>query len=149
MKRTKKIGLILSLLLLAAWFVPAGLWRLSRQRQTLASALATTAGERENTLTKDYFAKKVPAEIATLAAAIDRREEDIAALSKALACASANERESLSSALITLEDEELALLSRAAPVLEKQAEKAYRNHNVALFKMVQALQSRSFLFERN
>ncbi len=114
----------------------------------ITSSLQASAPTRETALKKAYLDQKIPEPLATLAASVERMEEDITTLTNALEAANPAEQALLTTIIATYDDALRMKLADARPLLEKYAEKAARTHNANLFKLVTILQSCSFLFER-
>lgn len=146
--RAKHILIAATALLISASAVTAARWYLRPTPHPLVAQLTSTQKEREASFKKGYRAKNIPDPIATLTSRIDCIEEDIAALSAALKQAPPESQAALQSALTQRDAEVHTILKNAGPLLEKYEEKAIRAKAFDLLKIINVLQSRSFLFER-
>ena len=118
------------------------------KQHPLIASLEESKKSREASFAQSYKEKKMPDAIATLTGSIDRIEEDIAALSAAIKENPQKDLSEVQQALQQRDEEVHQLLKDAAPVLDKYAEKAMRTKDFDLLKLIDVLQSRSFLFER-
>jgi hypothetical protein len=115
----------------------------------IIAELRLSAASREQTYAKKYLDQKIPTPLATLAATVERHEHDRVIIQEELGQVTEEaEQKELNQALISADEELIALLNNNRPMLDKYAEKAVRNHNANLFKIVTILRSCSFLFER-
>ena len=108
-----------------------------------------SAVARENAFKKEYLNQRIPVVIAELAAYVERHEDDIKTLTIELSQASPEEQILIQQAINDRDLNVMSALKIAAPILAKYHEKAVRNKNTNLFKIVTILQSCSFLFERS
>jgi len=113
--------------------------------------LNATAADRERELTAIYVSHRIPEPLAALTAHIDRIENDIVELSNALTkepSLSQTEEKAVRSAILEKENASRTALDTNRLFLDKYAEKARRNKDPEISRLVQVLKSRSFLFER-
>jgi len=111
--------------------------------------LEKSAGQREEEFTRAYKAQGIPASLAIIAGTIDRIEEDIKMLTKESAGASGAEVKTFKKSIAEREDESRALLKSNNATLEEYTEKSMRKKDAPLFKFVNILRTRAFLFERS
>lgn len=152
MKKKTKTGTRL-LLGLSSTVIACGLLSIigmntHHKQHPLIASLEESKKSREASFAQSYKEKKMPDAIATLTGSIDRIEEDIAALSAAIKENPQKDLSEVQQALQQRDEEVHQLLKDAAPVLDKYAEKAMRTKDFDLLKLIDVLQSRSFLFER-
>jgi hypothetical protein len=115
----------------------------------IINELRLSARSREQLYTQRYLDQKIPTPVAQLAATVERYEHDRVIIQEELGQTTEElEKSELTQALITADQELIELLNKNRPMLDKYAEKAVRNHNANLFKIVTILRSCSFLFER-
>jgi len=118
----------------------------------LVKQLALSADAREQKYARLYETQNIPSPVARIAGKIDRYEEDVATLQKRLHTADTlqeTERWQLLKALEEAEGEALRTLTQEQETLDLYTQKAFRERDATLLKLIQILKSRAFLFERN
>ena len=149
----KKIKKKITVIAASVLFLIAGsgtLWYwLQSTKLAIIQILEHSAQSRELSYQKAYLDQKIPLPIATLAATVERLENDISSLNNELLRATPEECAQIKGAIELADQAILTLIKQSKDLLNKYGEKARRTHNGNLFKIVTILQSCSFLFERS
>jgi|GEM_PF-4896486 len=114
----------------------------------IIQAYEATAQERFENHRAHYRTLHTPEPIAEIAAYVDTREEEVAALKEAIASMPRAQSKLLREALQKKDDDTIAYLKKHKKLLKKYNHYAFAHRDTKLLHLVHVLQSCSFLFER-
>lgn len=114
----------------------------------LVRELTASRDAREQTYTQKYVDQNIHADVAQIAAVLDRMEDDY----KQLKTATGTEKDEsvctkLKAEMQRIDDEVDDYMDSVSHILKRHKEKAFRRRNSHLFNFIQTMQSREFLIQ--